>query len=45
MKTTRARRLRRAVLVARAGDYLYAFDDLCTCACHTAAAWGGESDG
>ena len=33
------------ISVARAGDRLYAFDDLCTCARHTAAAWGGEVDG
>ena len=33
------------ISVAHVGDHLYAFDDLCTCAGHAAAAWGGESDG
>ena len=35
------------VAVAHAGDYHYAFDDLCSCTCvgHAASAWGGESDG
>ena len=33
------------IAVARAGNHLHAFDDLCTCAGHAAAAWGGESDG
>ena len=33
------------ISVAGAGDHLYAFDDFCTCADHTAAAWGGESNG
>lgn len=37
------RRLR--ISVARVGDHPCAFDDLCTCAGHAAAAWGGESDG
>jgi hypothetical protein len=31
--------------LARASGHRYAFDDLCICAGHTAAAWGGESDG
>ena len=33
------------IAVARAGNHLHAFADLCTCAGHAAAAWGGESDG
>ena len=37
------RKLRAAV--ARVGDHLYAFGDLCTCAGHAVSAWGGESDG
>lgn len=30
------------ISVARVGDHLYAFGDLCACADHAAAAWGGE---
>ena len=33
------------IAVARVGNHLHAFADLCTCAGHAAAAWGGESDG
>jgi 3-phenylpropionate/trans-cinnamate dioxygenase ferredoxin component len=33
------------ISVARAAGHLYAFNDLCTCAGHAAAAGGGESDG
>ena len=33
------------ISVARAAGHLYAFNDLCTCAGHAAAAWGGEADG
>ena len=36
---------KRRISLARVGDRLQAFDDLCTCAGHAAAAWGGEADG
>jgi hypothetical protein len=31
--------------LVRAGGHRYAFHDLCICAGHAAAGWGGESDG